>query len=65
MPVLDGWQVVDRLRRHDRLLALPVVVMSAAHPKAAPAGVAGFVRKPIDLDLLLGLVHRYCGRSPE
>ncbi|MCY0991240.1 response regulator [Nannocystis sp. ILAH1] len=63
MPVLDGWQVIDRLRAQDRLLALPVVVMSAASPKAAPADVAAFVRKPIDLDLLLGLVKRYCGRS--
>lgn len=65
MPVLDGWQVIDRLRRQDRLLALPVVVMSAASPKTAPADVAAFVRKPIDLDLLLGLVRRYCGRQVD
>ncbi|MFZ6179208.1 response regulator [Nannocystis pusilla] len=65
MPVLDGWQVIDRLRGQDRLLALPVVVMSAASPETAPADVAAFVRKPIDLDLLLGLVKRYCGRPVD
>ncbi|MCY1004155.1 response regulator [Nannocystis pusilla] len=65
MPVLDGWQVIDRLRGQDRLLALPVVVMSAASPKTAPPDVAAFVRKPIDLDLLLGLVKRYCGRPVD
>ncbi|PCC73902.1 Response regulator receiver domain-containing protein [Nannocystis exedens] len=64
MPVVDGWQVLARLRAQDRLLALPVVVMSASSPAAAPADVAAFVRKPIDLDLLLGLVRRYCGRTP-
>lgn len=65
MPVLDGWQVIDRLRGQDRLLALPVVVMSAASPRTAPADVAAFVRKPIDLDLLLGLVQRYCRRPVD
>ncbi|WAS90842.1 response regulator [Nannocystis punicea] len=65
MPLVDGWQVLSRLRAQDRLLALPVVVMSASAPEAAPSGVAAVVRKPIDLDLLLGLVQRYCGCPPD
>ncbi|WP_434425870.1 response regulator [Nannocystis pusilla] len=64
MPILGDWDVVDILRDEDRILALPVVVLSAAHPDKAPSGVAGFVRKPIDFDLLLGLVRRYCGPAP-
>ncbi|MCY1004285.1 response regulator [Nannocystis pusilla] len=64
MPILGDWDVVDVLREEDRILALPVVVLSAAHPDKAPSGVAGFVRKPIDFDLLLGLVRRYCGPAP-
>lgn len=64
MPILGDWDVVDILREEDRILALPVVVLSAAHPAKAPSGVAGFVRKPIDFDLLLGLVRRYCGPAP-
>lgn len=64
MPILGDWDVVDILREEDRILALPVVVLSAAHPDKAPSGVAGFVRKPIDFDLLLGLVRRYCGPAP-
>ncbi|MFZ6179094.1 response regulator [Nannocystis pusilla] len=64
MPILGDWDVVDVLRDEDRILALPVVVLSAAHPHNAPPGVAGFVRKPIDFDLLLGLVRRYCGPAP-
>ena len=61
MPIVDGWQVVEFLRAADRVVALPVVVMSAVDPAAAPTGTAAFVRKPVDFDLLLGLVHRYCG----
>ncbi|MCY0991112.1 response regulator [Nannocystis sp. ILAH1] len=64
MPILGDWDVVDILRDEDRILALPVVVLSAAHPDKAPSGVSGFVRKPIDFDLLLGLVRRYCGPAP-
>lgn len=64
MPILGDWDVVDVLREEDRILALPVVVLSAAHPDNAPPGVSGFVRKPIDFDLLLGLVRRYCGPAP-
>lgn len=64
MPILGDWDVVDILREEDRILALPVVVLSAARPDDAPSGVAGFVRKPIDFDLLLGLVRRYCGPAP-
>jgi CheY-like chemotaxis protein len=30
MPRVDGWQVLSRLRAQDRLIALPVVVMSAS-----------------------------------
>ncbi|WAS90714.1 response regulator [Nannocystis punicea] len=63
MPVLGDWDVVDVLQSEDRIVALPVLVMAAGHPKTAPGGVA-FVRKPVDFDLLLGLVRRYCGPPP-
>lgn len=65
MPIVDGWQVVEVLRAADRVVALPVVVMSAVDPAAAPAGTIAFVRKPVDFDLLLGLVHRYCEAAPN
>src|SRR5579862_5399193 len=29
MPIMDGWELVDRLRQNDRLSSVPVVVISA------------------------------------
>lgn len=61
MPVLSDWDVADILRSEDRIIAMPVVVLSASPPSTAPGGVSAFIRKPVDFDLLLGLVLRYCG----
>lgn len=61
MPVLNGWQVVEILRTEDRVATLPVVVLSAADAASSPAEARGFIRKPVDVDLLLAMVRRYCG----
>lgn len=61
MPILGDWEVIDVLRDQDRILALPVVILSAENPRTAPPGVAAFVRKPIEFDVLLNMVRSYCG----
>jgi DNA-binding NtrC family response regulator len=59
MPVMDGVQFRAAQRRDRSLAWLPVVIISGAID-AAQTAVAlearGFVRKPIDLDRLLGAV---------
>jgi CheY-like chemotaxis protein len=59
MPVMTGWDVVDKLRAEG--LPVPVVFMSAgiiARAEAERVGVAGYLSKPFDLDDLLGVVER-------
>jgi CheY-like chemotaxis protein len=61
MPVMDGWQFREAQRRDERLRDIPVVVISAdseARQKLGGMGDVGFLRKPIELDLLLSEVAR-------
>jgi CheY-like chemotaxis protein len=64
MPVKDGSAFREEQQRDARLATIPVVIMSAASEIAATSeqlGVREFVSKPINIDLLLGLVERHLG----
>jgi CheY-like chemotaxis protein len=66
MPVMDGAQFLQEMRRDPRLSALPVVVVTAdgnAITKAAALGTHDALRKPVDLDDLLFTVSKYCQHS--
>jgi CheY-like chemotaxis protein len=55
MPVLDGWQVLDQLRRDGRLPRTKIVITtSAAH--RAPEGVP-VLEKPLDFSRMLRAVE--------
>jgi two-component system, chemotaxis family, chemotaxis protein CheY len=59
MPVLDGWGFAQAL--HERGIALPIVVMTAAQDArrwANEIGAAGHLAKPFDLIDLLAAVER-------
>jgi CheY-like chemotaxis protein len=59
MPRMDGWQLLNLLSRDDRLATIPVVVMSAAaNPATAPKHPT--LKKPVDLEILLQIVHDHC-----
>ena len=58
MPVMDGWQVVDALRREGRLGSVRVVIVtSAAH--RAPPGVP-VLEKPLDIARLMEAIQQTC-----
>jgi CheY-like chemotaxis protein len=57
MPVLTGWQVIERLG--DAQLDVPYCVISASNVKTPNACT---LRKPIDIDALLQVVAEHCGR---
>ena len=62
MPVMDGWQFLDRYADSE-LPPVPVVVLSAN--LAASGGVHRsdvllYLRKPLDVDRLLETVHTWC-----
>jgi CheY-like chemotaxis protein len=62
MPVMNGLEFLKELHQDDALAAIPVLMVTAYGKLAAEAqGTVGLVKKPIDLDVLLDFVKKYCG----
>jgi len=64
MPVLDGFEVAQRLKGDPSTASIPIVAVSAlARPDdreaARAAGCDEFVRKPFDLDELEQVIRSY------
>jgi CheY-like chemotaxis protein len=63
MPIMDGWQFRAEQRRDPELSAIPVVIVSAdgrVYQKATAIGAAGYLKKPVELEILLSTVERFC-----
>ena len=63
MPIMNGWQFRYEQRQDSDLAKIPVVVVSAksdSQQHAAWLEADGYISKPIDLNLLLDTLHRYC-----
>ncbi|WP_437939537.1 response regulator [Sorangium sp. So ce341] len=64
MPIMDGWQLRAELQRDPELSSVPVVIVSAdvrAEQEASRLCAAGLLKKPLQIEPLLELVHRICG----
>jgi CheY-like chemotaxis protein len=63
MPVMDGLQMLARLRADPVLRDLPVVMMTAGRVPQEPEGRGwdALLRKPFELEALLDLVRRFAG----
>lgn len=57
MPVMDGWEFLKQREKSARLMAIPVIVCTAVKDDT-PKGVP-FLRKPLDLAVLLETVEKY------
>jgi CheY-like chemotaxis protein len=68
MPRMDGWELIKALAGDDRLATIPVVLMSGLSDSARLAGHV-VIKKPIDLAILLEIVHEHCcgerGPAPD
>jgi CheY-like chemotaxis protein len=63
MPVMNGWQFCAKKEQDPAIAEIPVVVISGdggIDRKAASVGAAGYLKKPIELDVLLETVAHYC-----
>jgi CheY-like chemotaxis protein len=62
MPVMDGFILIERIRREEKLKAIPVVAISAggtdAEKRALDLGVNVFLRKPVKFTEVLDTVKR-------
>jgi CheY-like chemotaxis protein len=62
MPFLSGWDVLLAIHSDPALANIPIVMMTAGasvREQALDLGAAGYVSKPLDLDLLLDLVEQH------
>ncbi|WP_236505472.1 hybrid sensor histidine kinase/response regulator [Tychonema sp. BBK16] len=64
MPVMDGFEFLQKLRSHPELQEMPVLVSSASvfesdRHKSLAAGGNDFLPKPIQADILLELIQKY------
>lgn len=71
MPVMDGWQFLAAIRAPGSQVPanIPVVVVSGVADHAAVSDLKArfgweVIRKPPDIDCLLGLARRYCVATP-
>ncbi len=60
MPQMNGYEVVERLRKDKSLSSIPVFLVTAdkyiSNNKAIAAGANGLIYKPIDIEQLLSTV---------
>ena len=64
MPVMDGWDFMEQVKKTRRLEDLPVVVVSAYSERKAE-GVRRVLKKPLDVNQLLAAVADYCCCPPK
>lgn len=60
MPIMNGRQFLDQVMRDSTLAPLPVLIVSAVADKTNTEGSVGFLKKPIDIDVVLDVVSQYC-----
>jgi CheY-like chemotaxis protein len=69
LPVMDGWTVLDHLKRHPATRHIPVHIVSAADDDrtgALRAGAIAYLQKPLELDALesmLGEISAFIERD--
>jgi PAS domain S-box-containing protein len=62
MPEMDGWTLLQRLREDPDLRHVPVVMVSMVDHSQASAlalGASDYLVKPVEPDVLLGVLQRY------
>ncbi|MCW8137813.1 MAG: response regulator [Planctomycetota bacterium] len=62
MPTMNGWEFVQELTRRPALTGLPVIVLTGA-AESGGLHVRSLLKKPVDLDVLLGEVRRWTGNG--
>jgi CheY-like chemotaxis protein len=60
MPLMDGWTMWQESRYVRGIRDIPVIIMTAdtrMERKAELAGVAGFLQKPFDVDVMIEMIQ--------
>ena len=65
MPIMDGREFLDRVRKDQTLKTIPIIVISANASPAQARGANAFIPKPIDFDYLLTTIKRLQASAPS
>ncbi len=60
MPIMNGRQFLDEVMKDAYLAPIPILIVSAVADKTNTEGSVGFLKKPIDIDVVLNVVAQYC-----
>ena len=64
MPVMDGNEFLKAKGNEDRIATIPVGIVSGiADTPPLANGVAAYIKKPIEFELLLKFVMKYCQKN--
>lgn len=63
MPIMNGWEFLQIHDENVGLATIPVVVVSAAGDRSKSVSGVEFIKKPVELDLLLKIVDRFCNAA--
>jgi two-component system response regulator CpxR len=70
MPKMDGYEFIELASKTHTIAAIPIVVVSAtpneSHLKETTKSgkIKGLIKKPVDLDYLMKVIHEHCGPPP-
>lgn len=64
MPLMDGYEVMRRLKKEPALARVPVIAVTAFsmpgdHANALSAGFDGYIAKPIDPETFVATIERF------
>ncbi len=59
MPVMNGREFLDAVIADHTLAPIPVIIVSADIDEQKKMGSKAYMKKPVDLDLLLQIVEKY------
>jgi len=64
MPEMDGWEVLQKLKKNPRTADIPVVVVSVSEDRQTgfALGAVGHVTKPVTSDGLISEINNVCKR---
>ena len=61
MPVMNGWEFMDHLRKSDTYSGIPILVVTAAgNQRAGDLHKVALLRKPVEIETLLTAIHKFC-----
>ncbi|MCX6268944.1 MAG: response regulator, partial [Bacteroidetes bacterium] len=68
MPVMDGYTAIKKIRENNELKTMPVIALTAKalkedREKCIAAGADDYLAKPVDYDMLIGLVEAWCQKK--